>query len=285
MKRAVALILAVSMLALAACGSEAGTAATPGTAEGNTSITIGETMVVPDYDPANWYISTQSTLFSNVYSTLIDVISTDELQLELRPNLAESWETEEDGMVWVFHLNPDAVYSNGDKVTAEHVKTCFERNMDNPYTMSYVAMIDSIEVRDENTVAFRLAYPWASVPNCWYMIAIYNVDLYDADPEGYMMNPVGSGPYTLESLEEATGNYTLKLKDEWWGDEMPTIETVNVRVIPDQSTAIIALQSGTIDTYSVSGNNMLLIQDDPNISTKECISVPTSSCSTPTWSR
>lgn len=140
-------------------------------------------------------------------------------------------------------------------------------------TMSYVAMIDSIEVRDENTVAFRLAYPWASVPNCWYMIAIYNVDLYDADPEGYMMNPVGSGPYTLESLEEATGNYTLKLKDEWWGDEMPTIETVNVRVIPDQSTAIIALQSGTIDTYSVSGNNMLLIQDDPNISTKECISV------------
>lgn len=273
MKRAVALILAVSMLALAACGSEAGTAATPGTAEGNTSITIGETMVVPDYDPANWYISTQSTLFSNVYSTLIDVISTDDLQLELRPNLAESWETEEDGMVWVFHLNPDAVYSNGDKVTAEHVKTCFERNMDNPYTMSYVAMIDSIEVRDENTVAFRLAYPWASVPNCWYMIAIYNVDLYDADPEGYMMNPVGSGPYTLESLEEATGNYTLKLKDEWWGDEMPTIETVNVRVIPDQSTAIIALQSGTIDTYSVSGNNMLLIQNDKNISTKECISV------------
>ena len=88
MKRAVALILAVSMLALAACGSEAGTAATPGTAEGNTSITIGETMVVPDYDPANWYISTQSTLFSNVYSTLIDVISTDDLQLELRPNLA-----------------------------------------------------------------------------------------------------------------------------------------------------------------------------------------------------
>ena len=88
-----------------------------------------------------------------------------------------------------------------------------------------------------------------------------------------MMNPVGSGPYTLESLDEATGNYTLKLKDEWWGAEKPTIETVNVRAIPDQSTAIIALQSGTIDTYSVSGNNMLLIQNDKNISTKECISV------------
>lgn len=129
MKRAAALILAVCMLALAACGTEPAPE-TSAAAGGNTSITIGETMVIPDYDPANWYISTQSTLFSNVYSTLIDVISTDDLQLQLRPNLAESWETEEDGMVWVFHLNPNAVYSNGDKVTAEHVKTCFERNMD-----------------------------------------------------------------------------------------------------------------------------------------------------------
>lgn len=94
MKRAAALILAVCLLALAACGTEPSAANTPGAAGGNTSITIGETMIVPDYDPANWYISTQSTLFSNVYSTLIDVISTDDLKLELRPNLAESWETE-----------------------------------------------------------------------------------------------------------------------------------------------------------------------------------------------
>ena len=274
MKRAAALILAVCMLALAACGTPAEEdPAVTGEVAANTEITVGETSVIPDYDPANWYISTQSTLFSNVYSTLIDVISTDDLQLELRANLAESWETEEDGMVWVFHLNPDAVYSNGDKVTAEHVKTCFERNMDNPYTMSYVAMIDSIEVRDENTVAFRLAYPWASVPNCWYMIAVYNVELYDADPEGYMMNPVGSGPYTLESLDEAAGSYTLKLKDEWWGAEKPAIETINVKAIPDPSTAIISLQSGDIDTYAVYGTNMALVEGDPNITTKECISV------------
>ena len=74
MKRAAALILAVCMLALAACGTEPAPE-TSAAAGGNTSITIGETMVIPDYDPANWYISTQSTLFSNVYSTLIDVIS------------------------------------------------------------------------------------------------------------------------------------------------------------------------------------------------------------------
>ena len=58
MKRAAALILAVCLLALAACGTEPSAANTPGAAGGNTSITIGETMVVPDYDPANWYIST-----------------------------------------------------------------------------------------------------------------------------------------------------------------------------------------------------------------------------------
>ena len=145
--------------------------------------------------------------------------------------------------------------------------------MTNPYTMSYVAMIDSIEVRDENTVAFRLSYKWPSVPNCWYMIAIYNVDLYDADKDSYIKNPVGSGPYTLTSLDETAGTMTMTLKDNWWGDEKPAIKTINVRTITDPSTLVIALQKGEIDVSSLMGSSLRLVEGDKNLVMKQSISV------------
>lgn len=238
----------------------------------NDSITLVNDAAIPDYDPLNWYITSQSNLFANVYSTLVDVVVTDDLQIQCRPNLAKSWETEEDGLVWVFHLNENAVYSNGDKVTAEHVKSCFERHMTNPYTMNYVSMIDSIEVRDENTVAIRLAYAWPSVPNCWYMVAIYNVDLYDADKEGYIKSPVGSGPYELTELDETAGTLTLTRKDDWWGDEQPAIKTVNIRTITDPSTRVIALQSGEVDVCQLTGSNLRLVEGDQNLVMKQAIS-------------
>lgn len=270
MKKCFALLLALVVFAMAGCASNDPAPVPDGPRE---SITLANTAAIPDYDPMNWYLTSQSTLFTNVYSTLVDVISADDLSVVCRPNLAKSWETEDDGLVWVFHLNENAVYSDGSKVTADHVKTCFERQMTNPYTMSYVAMIDSIEVRDENTVAFRLSYKWPSVPNCWYMIAIYNVDLYDADKDSYIKNPVGSGPYTLTSLDETAGTMTMTLKDNWWGDEKPAIKTINVRTITDPSTLVIALQKGEIDVSSLMGSSLRLVEGDKNLVMKQSISV------------
>lgn len=270
MKRQLALLLAVLTLLLAGCGSKAPAADDTTVRD---SITLVNTAPIPDYDPLNWYISSQSTLFTNVYSTLVDVILEDDLSLVCRPNLAESWEQEEDGLVWVFHLNKDAVYTDGSKVTADHVKTCFERQATNPYTMSYVSMIDSIEVRDENTVAFRLSYQWPSVPNCWYMVAIYNVDLYDADKAGYIKNPVGSGPYTVTALDETTGTMTMTLKDNWWGKEKPAMKTINVKTITDPSTLIIALQNGEVDVGDLTGSNLRLVENDPNLVMKQSLSI------------
>ena len=270
MKKCLALLLALVVLVMAGCASNDPAPVPEGARE---SITLANTSAIPDYDPMNWYLTSQSTLFTNVYSTLVDVILDDDLSVVCRPNLAKSWETEEDGLVWVFHLNENAVYSDGSKVTADHVKTCCERQMTNPYTMSYVAMIDSIEVRDENTVAFRLSYNWPSVPNCWYMIAIYNVDLYDADKDTYIKNPVGSGPYTLTSLDETAGTMTMTLKDNWWGDEKPAIKTINVRTITDPSTLVIALQNGEIDVSSLTGSNLRLVEGDKNLVMKQSISI------------
>jgi len=229
--------------------------------------------VVNDLDPVNWYLGTQSNIFQNVYSTLVDVISKDATSVELRGNLASSWETENEGKTWVFHLNPNAVFSNGDAVTAAIVKNCFERHMTNPYTMSYVSMIESIDVRDEHTVAFNLLSPWASAPHCWYMVAIFHADLYDADKEGYCNAPVGSGPYELTDIDLAAGAFTLELKDEWWGEKKPTIKTVKIETITDTNTTIVALESGDIDFALASGTYLDTVMDIDRLTKKENVSI------------
>ena len=90
MKKHLALLLAVLMLVLTGCGNKA-----PSTDEvTRESITLVNTAPIPDYDPLNWYISSQSTMFTNVYSTLVDVVVNEDLSISCRPNLAESWDQE-----------------------------------------------------------------------------------------------------------------------------------------------------------------------------------------------
>ncbi len=269
MKKLISLILVlVLVLSLAACKKN-----DAADNSGRTDITIANAAPIPDFNPVEWYMSDQSNLFQNVFSTLVDTVIHDDLTSEFRPNLAKSWETESDGTVWVFHLNEKAVFANGDPVTADDVKRCFEYHKDSPYTMSYVSMIESIDVRDEHTVAFNLTGANASVPACWYMIAIFDADLYEANKETFFDNPNGSGPYTVTKMDKTTGDYTLTLKDNWWGDTKPTIKTINIKTITDKGTLVIALQNGEVDVANLSGTNYALVEKDSNIDKKETVSL------------
>lgn len=65
---------------------------------------------------------------------------------------------------------------------------------------------------------------------------------------------------------------TLTLKDDWWGDEKPTIKTVYVRTITDPSTRVISLQKGEISATTLQGSNLKLVEEDKNLTMKEGLS-------------
>ena len=48
--------------------------------------------------------------------------------LELKPLLADTWE-QTDPTTWVFHIREGVTFHNGNPLTAEAVKACFERTM------------------------------------------------------------------------------------------------------------------------------------------------------------
>jgi oligopeptide transport system substrate-binding protein len=52
------------------------------------------------------------------------------LDSDIIPGVASSWETSADGKTWVFHLRPEARWSNGDSVTAEDFVYAWRRTVD-----------------------------------------------------------------------------------------------------------------------------------------------------------
>ena len=58
--------------------------------------------------------------------------------LQLIPDLAESWEINEDGTVYIFHLRENAKFHDGSQVTAHDFKWSIVRDA-NPITASPVA--------------------------------------------------------------------------------------------------------------------------------------------------
>ena len=79
---------------------------------------------------------------------------------QIIPRLAKSWEYDEENLTYTFHLEEGVKWHDGEPFTAEDVKFTFEAIMD-PANESENAPdyedIESIEVIDENTVAFHLS--------------------------------------------------------------------------------------------------------------------------------
>jgi oligopeptide transport system substrate-binding protein len=66
------------------------------------------------------------------------------------PGVATSWETSEDGLVWTFHLRPDAVWSDGTPLSAEDFLYSFRRALDpataSPYVLALLPIVNAGEI-------------------------------------------------------------------------------------------------------------------------------------------
>ncbi len=60
------------------------------------------------------------------------------------PGIAESWESSSDGLTWTFHLR-DAMFNNGDPVTAEDVKFSLDRFIDPEVNVNIPSLAFGIE--------------------------------------------------------------------------------------------------------------------------------------------
>src|SRR5262245_38060490 len=158
--------------------------------------------------------------------------------------LAESWSVSKDGLVYEFVLRKNVKFHNGDIMTAEDVKFSFER-----YRGASAKLLKdrvaAVEVVDPHKVRFRLKKPWLAFMTffatpatgaAWIVPKKYVEKVGD---EGFKKAPIGAGPYKFVSFKPGV-ELVLEAHEGYWR-KPPSIKTLVLRVIPDESTRLAAL--------------------------------------------
>lgn len=231
-----------------------------GLAQDEKVLVIGHAETTDSYDPANGFTGTSHIINHVAYDQLVTF--PDEDASRILPRLADSWEISEDGMTYTFHIDADAVFANGDDVTAEDVAFSLTRLQNRDGNPSFLAdPIASVAVVDEDHVAITLVEPRPSflseitspvfsVTNADVVRANGGTDAEDAaetDTAGAYLdsNSAGSGPYILD-LWEPQVRTELVRNEGYWG-EQPYFDRVIIINMSEAATQKAALEAGEID--------------------------------------
>jgi len=267
MKKLTALALAAIML-LALCAGCAGgndtattsgtTAATQGgaTQAGTTAAQTGAVTPARDdltiifngkisnYDPYATTLSESYWLNSMLFDTLAcytDFQST----LELR--LAKDYSVSDDGLQWTFNLKEGVTFHDGTPLTADDVKVSIEAAMASPFKGGGLTSIDRVEVTGPLQFVLHTHEYNAETLGLFDTLYIVPGGMYtELGAEGFAEKLIGTGPFVLESIDEATSNIVLRANESYW-DGASALKTINVRVITENSTRIVALEKGEVD--------------------------------------
>jgi peptide/nickel transport system substrate-binding protein len=162
---------------------------------------------------------------------------------QLIPELAESWSLDSSG-AWVFKLRTDAVFHNGEKVTADDVKWTIEQVADAHSTAAMrtqFQQVSSIETPDAHTVRLVTKSPQAMLPT-WFA----NYNMFVIWRNSGANDPIGAGPFTLASQERGT-SIDIAAFDRYYKPGLPKLKGISFIAYADENLRASALRSGDVD--------------------------------------
>ena len=205
---------------------------------------------VGTFDPIQPMSNMSLWTVMELYSRLVRV---DKLGQDVEGDLAERWDVSSDGTVWTFHLRPDVKFSNGDPVTAEDVRL-FVRAGDGTRFGQRLGIRRRRGGRDDRSADDRnhVGRPAAAFLNSMTLwgASIVSKEAVEGgtDPA---TDPIGSGPFSLESWKPGE-QVTLVKNPHYWekdeaGNQLPYVDQVNLIVLSEDNTRMLKLQAGEID--------------------------------------
>lgn len=267
MKKALSLVLATTLslslcVSLAACGgtnNSTSSAAASSQASSSTS-TVPEgiqtgtsvTMRVDKMTTTQLPYDDFGTELTNkqMYDTLFYAVNGD--YSNIQGLLAQDCKVSDDGLTATMKIASGVKFSNGDVLDANAIVAAFDLAKVGKGASMYFQNVKSYKAVDANTLEMDFTGPYANFKNDFSQsfTSIFDAavvtKLGATDPKA----AVGSGPYTIESFT-AGDNCVLKANSNYWfKDRMPHIETITLKIIPDENTALMALQNGEIQALS-----------------------------------
>ncbi|MBV9786103.1 MAG: ABC transporter substrate-binding protein [Acidisphaera sp.] len=167
--------------------------------------------------------------------------------LTIEPDLAESWDYTPDLKQWTFHLRHGVKFHNGREMVADDVVAFYKRMLDPanaaPSRSNY-EMVDSVAASDPYTVVFLLKFPYGGFADILSdrQVKIVPRDLVDQ----LTTKPIGTGPFMFVSYTPGD-RLVLARNPHYYEAGLPKVDGVELRIIPEMSVRIAALQAGDLD--------------------------------------
>jgi oligopeptide transport system substrate-binding protein len=183
------------------------------------------------------------------------------------PGVASRWEQSADGLTWLFHLRPEAIWSNGDPVTAQDFVFALRRIAD-PDTASangaQLPLVNTADVQarklppaalgaravDARTLELRLATP---TPYFMYLLTMsWFMPLHEPTLRAHgerwtqPQNLVGNGAFLLRA-RSASGPVELTRNPRYWDAAAVRLAAVTYHPLPDTAAASARFLAGDLD--------------------------------------
>lgn len=166
----------------------------------------------------------------------------------LVPELATSWEPNDDLTVWTFKLRQGVEFHNGKTLDANDV--VFSINMHRgeasiSQSKALVAVISDVQATAPDEVTITLNGPNASFPP---IMALTNLVIVPADDMNFDAG-IGTGGYILETYDPGVKSI-VRRNPNYWKSGRAHFESVEMLAIRDVNARTTALQTGEIDAMN-----------------------------------
>lgn len=191
-------------------------------------------------DPLMSVQSSERQVLYLVFNTLVKYNK----DFSLAPELAKSWEIQNDGQKIVFKLQENVKFQDGTPFDAAAVKWNIEKRLDpktgSPQRDQLAPIIDSVEVVDPTTVVFNLKGRFPSLLSLLGERPGFMVSptAYEKSQEDFANHPVGTGPFVFKNWVRGSA-LTVERNPDYWEKGLPHLDKI---VFKDLAGSVIGVQ-------------------------------------------
>ena len=195
---------------------------------------------------------------------------------ETEPGIAKDHEVSEDALTWTFNLREDAVWSNGDPVTANDFVYAWQRAVNpdtgseyGPYMMSGVIKnaesiaagetpVEELGVTADGdytlVVELEKPVPYFESLTTFGTFLPLNQAFVEEQGENYALEAdtlLSNGPFVMTEWNHGEG-WTLEKNQDYWDAENVQLEQINVQVVKETSTGVNLYDTDEVDRVGLS---------------------------------
>jgi peptide/nickel transport system substrate-binding protein len=227
---------------------------------------------IPSFDPhvSSGYAS--SMLMRNIYTSLV---TSEGNPASIAPQLATAWTVSDDGLSYVFELDPNAVFHDGTPITADDVVYSFDRMIrlgrGGAWMVAGILGEGSVAATAPTTVTMTLQQPFAAFLETLPWFSVINSRLIEenlGEDDGqtfFLTNAPGSGAFQLGRAEPGNLFEFIRVADHW-RQGGGNLDGYIWKITRETSTQRLMIQQGQAHcALDLTSEDMATLRDRPGI--------------------